>query len=76
MFKTRVLALINKRLKNPAKALDDKTIGALACLTSYEISRGSTEAIMHLSGLSQIIKLRGGPAKIGSKGGLPMFLEM
>ena len=37
LFKTRVLALANKRLKNPAKALEDKTIGALACLTSYEV---------------------------------------
>ena len=98
LFKTRVLALANKRLKNPANALEDKTIGALACLTSYEvsgspfetlflatpsqsadvlqISRGSTEAMMHLSGLSQIIKLRGGVDKIGNKGGLYMFLEM
>ena len=31
---------------------------------------------MHLSGLSQIIKLRGGVEKIGNKGGLYMFLEM
>jgi hypothetical protein len=92
LFKTRVLALANKRLKNPAKALEDKTIGALACLTSYEvckaflkrperanatqISRGSSEAMMHLKGLSQIIKLRGGVDKIGNKGGLYMFLEM
>ena len=37
LFKTRVLALANKRLKHPAKALEDKTIGALACLTSYEV---------------------------------------
>jgi hypothetical protein len=31
---------------------------------------------MHLSGLTQIIKLRGGVDKIGNKGGLYMFLEM
>jgi hypothetical protein len=37
LFKTRVLAIANKRLKTPAKALEDKTIGALACLTSYEV---------------------------------------
>jgi hypothetical protein len=41
LFKTRVLALANKRLKNPAKALEDKTIGALACLTSYEVREAS-----------------------------------
>lgn len=41
LFKTRVLALANKRLKNPAKALEDKTIGALACLTSYEVRKNS-----------------------------------
>ncbi|KAK3704333.1 hypothetical protein LTR37_013886 [Vermiconidia calcicola] len=76
LFKTRILALANKRLKNPAKALEDKTIGALACLTSYEISRGSTEATLHLTGLSQIIKLRGGTDRIGNKGGLYMFLEV
>jgi len=36
-FKIRVLVLANKRLKNPAKALEDQTLGALACLTSYEV---------------------------------------
>ena len=31
---------------------------------------------MHMRGLSQIIKLRGGVDKIGNSGGLYMFLEM
>lgn len=37
VLKTRVLALLNKRLKNPSKALEDHTIGSLACLASYEV---------------------------------------
>ena len=37
LLKTKVLALANKRLKNPANALEDRTIEALACLTSYEV---------------------------------------
>lgn len=31
---------------------------------------------MHLHGMSQIIKLRGGTEMIGQRGGLCMFLEM
>jgi hypothetical protein len=76
LFKTRVLALVNTRLKDPAKALDDQTIGALACLTSYEISSGSTEAMMHLSGLSQIVRLRGGISSLQGSTGVCMLLEM
>lgn len=94
LFKTKVLSICNLHLKDPAKALEDETLGALACLTSYEvsrnalatltkaqadlekISRGSREAILHLTGISQIIKLRGGTEKIGRGGGLYMLLEM
>ncbi|KAK5174152.1 uncharacterized protein LTR77_001232 [Saxophila tyrrhenica] len=76
LLKTKVLALINRRLKSPTEALEDRTIGALACLTSYEISRGSREATMHLHGLCQIIRLRGGTVRIGDNGGLAMFLQM
>jgi hypothetical protein len=41
LLKTKVLSLVNRRLQNPAKALDDKTLGALACLASYEAGRHS-----------------------------------
>lgn len=39
------------------------------------MSQGSSEATMHLSGLQQIIKLRGGTDKIGNSAGLSMLLE-
>lgn len=38
LFKTQVLVLVNGRLRDATRALEDKTLGALACLTSYEAS--------------------------------------
>lgn len=43
LVKTGVLALLNKRLKNASKALEDNTIGALACLASYEVSQACAQ---------------------------------
>lgn len=40
------------------------------------MSQGSSEATMHLSGLQQIIRLRGGTSKIGNSVGLRMLLEI
>lgn len=48
LLKTRVLALLNKRLKNPNKALEDNTIGALACLASYEVNLSMQVMCVHV----------------------------
>lgn len=37
LLKTGILASLNKRLKDGSTALEDNTIGALACLASYEV---------------------------------------
>lgn len=76
LIKTKVLSSINQRLNEPVQALEDITLGSLGCLASYEISRYSTEAAMHLSGIRQIIHIRGGLSGIDGEDDLCMFLEM
>ena len=44
-FKSQLLTLANRRLQDNTKALDDFTLGALACLTSYEVC--SRAALAH-----------------------------
>lgn len=41
LLKTSVLASLNKRLMDTSRALEDNTIGALACLASYEVRRAN-----------------------------------
>ncbi|EMC93605.1 hypothetical protein BAUCODRAFT_150903 [Baudoinia panamericana UAMH 10762] len=75
LLKTNVLMLVNQRLADHVSGLDDDTTSALGSLASYEISRGSTESMLHLLGIAQIIELRGGIKQIRPRR-LAMLLEI
>ncbi|MCJ1322626.1 hypothetical protein MMC15_007975 [Xylographa vitiligo] len=66
---TIAITLINQRLSNEIEATSDATIAAVACLASGENSFGTPEsANVHMSGLEEMIKLRGGLQNLGMQG--------
>ncbi|QIW95065.1 hypothetical protein AMS68_000583 [Peltaster fructicola] len=73
LYKARVFRNINERMKASSSAVSDETIGYLACLLSYEMSKGSRESILHLQGLQSIIRLKGGLSTFSKS--LSMMLE-
>ncbi|KAK4495820.1 hypothetical protein PRZ48_013088 [Zasmidium cellare] len=74
VYKANVLRHISKRMQSPDLATSDQTIGALACLLSFEMSKGSPEALTHLQGLQSIITLKGGLDKLQLEG-VPMMIQ-
>ncbi|KAL2072913.1 hypothetical protein VTL71DRAFT_10237 [Oculimacula yallundae] len=59
-FKQDLIRWVNDRLCSQ-KATDEKTVGAIACLTSWELARGNiSEISLHMDGLLRIVTLRGG----------------
>lgn len=58
--KTETIRLVNERLGNRRVATSDGTVGAIACLVILEALNGAAQiARVHLSGLKQLIDLRG-----------------
>lgn len=47
VYKASVLRHISKRMQAPETAISDETIGALACLLSFEVSTATVEALLH-----------------------------
>ena len=74
VYKDRVLREVRERIRSPISATSNETIGALACLLSFEMSRGSGEALTHLQGLKSIIDENGGMDE-SLLGGITMMLE-
>ncbi|MCJ1403316.1 hypothetical protein MMC11_006539 [Xylographa trunciseda] len=63
------ITLINERLGNENEATTDATIAAVACLASGENSFGTPKsANVHMSGLEEMIRLRGGLQNLGMQG--------
>lgn len=59
--KVEVIRLVNERLGNPQMAASDGTVGGIACLAILESLHGAYQvADMHLNGLEQLMKIRGG----------------
>ncbi|KAF2165834.1 hypothetical protein M409DRAFT_55694 [Zasmidium cellare ATCC 36951] len=74
VYKANVLRHISRRMQSPDLATTDETVGALACLLSFEMSKGSTEALTHLQGLQSVIALKGGLDKLQLQG-VPMMIK-
>ncbi|KAF4631206.1 hypothetical protein G7Y89_g6916 [Cudoniella acicularis] len=59
--RTMAMKIVNERLEDPAQALSDGTIAAVANLAIYESANGELEDTMaHLDGLEKMVNLRGG----------------
>lgn len=58
-FKEETIRWVNKRLDE--EPTDEKTIGGIACLMSWEIARGNIEeTTLHMDGLARIVTMKGG----------------
>ena len=66
-LKVRVLEEINERMLDIETATADSTISALVLLTTFELSRSSQEAVLHLGGLQRLVELRGTRNKSSSE---------
>jgi hypothetical protein len=60
-YRGQALRLVNERLAKSPPVVDDTTIGAVTTLCNFDIMSGSlVSATAHMTGLGQIVKLRGG----------------
>ncbi|KAA8567798.1 hypothetical protein EYC84_008255 [Monilinia fructicola] len=67
---------INERLDDPAEALSDGNIGAVANFTSHELLSGNPEDFsIHMNGLDQMVKCRGGLAAFSGNRPLQLVVE-
>lgn len=67
-YRGQALHLVNQRLANPSSQVDDSTIGAVATLCNFDVMSGYlVTATAHISGLEQLVKLRGGIDKLPSE---------
>ncbi|KIM95881.1 hypothetical protein OIDMADRAFT_58972 [Oidiodendron maius Zn] len=70
--KGEAIRIINQRLGDPHRRIEDGTIAAIACLAAYENVNGSLEtAEVHVKGLESLGNLRGG----FHSADMPVFLE-
>ncbi|KAF2725009.1 hypothetical protein K431DRAFT_116892 [Polychaeton citri CBS 116435] len=74
-YRARVLKELSERMRVPSTAVSDETVGTLACLLSFELSKGNSEATTHLRGLSGIVNVKGGVNSLGFDGNLTMMVE-
>ncbi|KAJ8069035.1 hypothetical protein OCU04_002709 [Sclerotinia nivalis] len=74
--KTEGMRVINKRLNDPAQALSDGSIGAVANFTSHELLSGLPENFsIHMNGLDQMVKCRGGLVAFSRNRPLQLVIE-
>ncbi|KAF7865301.1 hypothetical protein EAF04_006278 [Stromatinia cepivora] len=74
--KTEGMRVINKRLSDPAQALSDGSIGAVANFTSHELLSGLPEDFsIHMNGLDQMVKCRGGLVAFSKNRPLQLVIE-
>ncbi|EDO00848.1 predicted protein [Sclerotinia sclerotiorum 1980 UF-70] len=74
--KTEGMRIINKRLNDPAQALSDGSIGAVANFTSHELLSGLPENFsIHMNGLDQMVKYRGGLVAFSRNRPLQLVIE-
>jgi hypothetical protein len=67
-YRGQALRLVNERLANPSSAVDNSTIGAVATLCNFDVMSGSQGmAEAHMSGLQQLLRIRGGIDKLPSE---------
>ncbi|KAK5051454.1 hypothetical protein LTR84_003106 [Exophiala bonariae] len=70
-----ILDRLNRRLRN--KTLSDATIGAVSCLAMCENTLGKHESTaMHMSGMAEMIKVRGGMSAIRHELQMKIYREM
>jgi hypothetical protein len=63
-----LLQSINDALQDPVRSISDQMLVAVALYAAYEIKHGSRSSYhIHMSGLVQMIKLRGGLREIGQQ---------
>lgn len=74
-YRAHVLKELSERMRVPSTAVSDETVGTLACLLSFELSKGNPEATTHLRGLNSIINVKGGVNSLGFDGNLSMMVE-
>ncbi|CAD6444120.1 ea3d2b18-cb24-4b93-b1b5-6dacfd42c220 [Sclerotinia trifoliorum] len=74
--KTEAMRVINKRLNDPAQALSDGSIGAVANFTGHELLSGLPENFsIHMNGLDQMVKCRGGLVAFSRNRPLQLVIE-
>lgn len=57
---------VNSALSNPARAISDQLLTAVSICATLEVRQGNLEGYqVHMSGLRQMINLRGGFAELG-----------
>ncbi|KAF8866894.1 hypothetical protein BDZ45DRAFT_177597 [Acephala macrosclerotiorum] len=68
-FSSKSISSIRRSLDNPHQKTNNSTIATVACLTNIENLDGILEnAIIHMNGLQQLVKLRGGLENLGMQG--------
>ncbi|RAL68482.1 hypothetical protein DID88_007210 [Monilinia fructigena] len=70
------MRVINERFDDPAEALSDGNIGAVASFTSHELLSGNPEDFsIHMNGLDQMVKCRGGLIAFSGNRPLQLVIE-
>ncbi|CZR57003.1 uncharacterized protein PAC_06892 [Phialocephala subalpina] len=63
------ISSIRQNLDNPRQKTSDSTVATVACLANIENLNGTLEnAIVHMNGLEQLVRLRGGLENLGMQG--------
>ncbi|KAB8296003.1 hypothetical protein EYC80_008817 [Monilinia laxa] len=70
------MRVINERFDDPAEALSDGNIGAVASFTIHELLSGNPEDFsIHMNGLDQMVKCRGGLIAFSGNRPLQLVVE-
>lgn len=68
-YKTETIHLINERITDSSKALTDETMGAITLLVTGQTCQGDYDEMgIHMRGLTQLVRKRGGLKHLGMGG--------